>query len=86
MPEDEVGENIEFLAEATGVFGEAAAGVTLGALRAAVRHGDLGASDRVVLCVTGTGLKTPGLVSDSVDAIEIDPDVDALLSELGVAT
>jgi threonine synthase len=86
VPEDEVGENIELLAEATGVFGEAAAGVTLGALRTAVRHGDLGASDRVVLCVTGTGLKTPGLVSDSVDAIEIDPDVDALLSELGVAT
>jgi hypothetical protein len=51
-----------------------------------VRRGDLGASDRIVLCVTGTGLKTPGLVSDVVDAIEIDPDVDALLSELGVAT
>jgi threonine synthase len=86
VPEDEVGENIELLAEATGVFGEAAAGVTLGALRTAVRRGDLGPSDRVVLCVTGTGLKTPHLVSDSVDAIEIDPDVDALLSELGVAT
>jgi threonine synthase len=86
VPEDEVGANIELLAESTGVFGEAAAGVTLGALRAAVRRGDLGASDRIVLCVTGTGLKTPGLVSDVVDAIEIDPDVDALLSELGVAT
>jgi threonine synthase len=86
VPEDEVGENIELLAEATGVFGEAAAGVTLGALRTAVRRGDLGPSDRVVLCVTGTGLKTPGLVSDAVDAIEIDPDVDALLAELGVAT
>jgi threonine synthase len=86
VPEDEVGENIELLAESTGVFGEAAAGVTLGALRTAVRRGDLGPSDRVVLCVTGTGLKTPHLVSDSVDAIEIDPDVDALLSELGVAT
>ena len=40
VPEDEVGENMQLLAETTGVFGETAAGVTLGALRAAVAAGD----------------------------------------------
>ena len=57
-------ENIALLAETTGVFGETAPAVTLGALREAVRRGELGESDRVVLLVTGDGLKTPGLVAD----------------------
>jgi threonine synthase len=86
VPEDEVGEHMESLAESTGVFGEAAAGVTLGVLRAAVQRGELGSNDRVVMLVTGTGLKTPDPVAGAIDPIEIDPDVDALLAELGVAT
>jgi threonine synthase len=86
VPEDEVGENMRLLAGSSGVFGETAAGVTLGALREAVSRGDLGRSDRVVLLVTGTGLKTPDPVVPPVEAIAIDPDVDALLVELGVAT
>jgi threonine synthase len=84
VPEDEVGENMQLLAETTGVFGETAAGVTLGALRAAVAAGTVGESDRVVLLVTGTGLKTPHPVAHTYEPIEIDPDVDALLAELGV--
>ena len=39
VAEDEVGENMALLAETTGVFGETAAGVTLGALREAVAAG-----------------------------------------------
>ena len=53
VDEDEIVENIALLAETTGVFGETAPGVTLGALREAVRRGELGADDRVVLLVTG---------------------------------
>ena len=41
VPEDEIGENMALLARTTGVFGETAAGVTLGALRAAVEAGDV---------------------------------------------
>ena len=44
----------------TGVFGETAAGVTLGALRAAVAAGEVRARDRVVLLVTGDGLEDAG--------------------------
>ncbi len=82
VAEDEVAENIALLARRTGVFGETAPGVTLGALREAVRRGELGRSDRVVLLVTGDGLKTPGVVADLVQPVRIDADADALLDRL----
>ena len=44
VAEDAIGENMLLLASTTGVFGETAAGVTLGALRAAVENGDVGAA------------------------------------------
>ena len=61
-----------------------AAGVTVGALRAAAAAGEIGESDRVVVLVTGTGLKTPQLI-DARPGTEIDADVDVLLEGLGVA-
>ncbi|HEY7197363.1 MAG TPA: threonine synthase [Gaiellaceae bacterium] len=85
VAEDEIGPNMALLAEAGGVFGETAAGVSLGALRAAVSRGEAGPSDRVVLLVTGDGLKTPGPVAERLDPVEIEPDADALLDRLGVA-
>jgi threonine synthase len=84
VPEDEVGENMKLLAAASGVFGETATGVALGALRAAVARGQIGSDDRVVVLVTGTGLKTPDVVGASASR-EIDADVDELLAELEVA-
>ncbi|MEI8105492.1 MAG: threonine synthase [Actinomycetes bacterium] len=86
VPEDEVGANMALLAELAGVFGETAAGVTIGALRAAAARGDIGENDRVVALITGSGLKTPAAVAPYVTGsmIEIEPDVDALLEELGV--
>ena len=85
VPEDEVGANMALLAGTAGVFGETAAGVTLGALRRAVELGEVGSDDRVVLLVTGDGLKTPGPVTDRFAPVEIDADADALLDQLGVA-
>jgi threonine synthase len=85
VPEQEIGENMALLAETAGVFGETAAGVTLGALREAIRRGEVGAADRVVLLVTGDGLKTPGPVTDRFAPIDIPADADALLAELGIA-
>jgi threonine synthase len=84
VPEDEVGKNMTFLAEMAGIFGETAAGVTVGALRAAAEAGQLGPSDRVVVLVTGTGLKTPSAV-EVRESQEIAPDADELLDLLGVA-
>ena len=84
-PEDEIGLNMALLAETTGVFGETAAGVTLGALREAVRRGLIGEGERVVLLVTGDGLKTPDPIAERLVPVEIDADADALLERLGVA-
>ena len=85
VAEEEIGENMGLLAETTGVFGETAAGVTLGALREAIARGEVARSDRVVLLVTGDGLKTPAPVADRFAPVEIEADADALLAELGVA-
>jgi threonine synthase len=85
VPEDEIGSNMLLLAEHSGVFGEAAAGICVGALRAAIREGTVTGDDRVVLCVTGDGLKTPGPVADRFASVEIEADADALLGQLGVA-
>jgi threonine synthase len=84
VAEDQIVDNIALLAETTGVFGETAPAVTLGALRSAVDRGELGESDRVVLLVTGDGLKTPGLVADRYDPIRVQPDADEILETLGV--
>jgi threonine synthase len=85
VPEDEIGANMALLAELTGIFGETAAGVTLGALREAVARGEVGEDDRVVLLVTGDGLKTPQPIAARLAPVEIDADADALLERLGVA-
>jgi threonine synthase len=85
VPEEEIGSNMVLLAETSGVFGEAAAGICLGALREAIREGTVAADDCVVLLVTGDGLKTPGPVADRIATIEIEADADALLGQLGVA-
>jgi threonine synthase len=84
VPEHEVGVNMALLAETTGVFGETAAGVTLGALREAVRRGEIGEGERVVLLVTGDGLKTPDPVAERFQPVDIEADADALLDRLGV--
>jgi len=84
VPEDEVGENISLLAETSGIFGEGATGVAIGALREMAARGDVGEQDRVVVIVSGTGLKTPQLARAGGSTVEIDADVDALLEQLGV--
>jgi threonine synthase len=85
VPEEAVGTSMALLAETTGVFGETAAGVALGALREAVRRGRVGEEDRVVLLVTGDGLKTPAPVADRLRTVEIAADADAVLERLGAA-
>jgi threonine synthase len=78
VAEEEVGECMALLAETTGVFGETAAGVTLGALRAA----EIGPDETVVLLVTGDGLKTPGPVADRLQPVVVAADADAFLASV----
>ena len=82
VPEDDIGSNMSLLAGTCGVFGETAAGVTIGALRAAAAAGEIGEGDRVVVLITGSGLKTPQAV-EVREGKHIDADVDELLDGLG---
>jgi threonine synthase len=59
--------------------------VTLGAAKRAVQQGVLGPADRVVLVVTGDGLKTPGPVRELLEPVEIEADADAVLDLVGAA-
>ena len=59
--------------------------MTLGALRHAVAAGELRESDRVVLLVTGDGLKTPEHVADRYRPVEIEPNADRVLERLAAA-
>jgi threonine synthase len=85
VAEDDVVDNMGLLAETTGIFGETAPAVTLGALRRAVEAGELGETDRVVLLVTGDGLKTPEHVASRLKPIEIEPNADRVLERLAAA-
>ena len=82
VAEEAVGENMALLAQTTGVFGETAAGVTLGALRRAVAEGLLGETSRVVLLVTGDGLKTPQAVAHTFAPVHIEADADAFVEDV----
>ena len=82
VAEEAVGENMALLAATTGVFGETATGVTLGALRAAIAAGELGPTSRVVLLVTGDGLKTPQPVAHTYNPVLIEADADAFIDQI----
>ncbi len=84
VPEDEIGPNMVLLAESSGVFGEAAAGICLGALREAIARERSARTTASSSSSPATGLKTPGPVADRFASVEIEADADALLDQLGV--
>jgi threonine synthase len=83
VEEQHVGSNMVRLAQHSGVFGETAAGVTLGALVQAVEAGQLGPNDCVVLLVTGDGLKTLEPVAHKLEPVSIAPNAQRLIASLG---
>jgi threonine synthase len=66
VTDEEIVEGIKLLAETTGVFTETAGGVTTAVLRKLAERGDIGPDERVVLVITGEGLKTLDAVRDVV--------------------
>ena len=69
----EVVEGIRLLAETTGIFTETAGGVTTAVLAKLAERGDIGSSDRVVVYITGDGLKTLDAVRDVVSTYDVEP-------------
>jgi threonine synthase len=76
VTDDEIRAGIRLLAETTGIFTETAGGVTTAVLAKLAERGDIDADERVVLVITGDGLKTLDAVRGSFEAFEIDPNVD----------
>ena len=81
VSDDEIRSAIRLLAETTGIFTETAGGVTVGVLRKLAERGDIAAGERVVVYITGEGLKTLDAVRDTFQMHEIDPDLDSFEAE-----
>ncbi len=82
VDDDEIRAGIRLLAETTGIFTETAGGVTTAVLRKLAERGDIGAGERVVLVITGDGLKTLDAVRGTFEAHEIEPSVEAFENAL----
>jgi threonine synthase len=77
----EIRAGIHLLAETTGIFTETAGGVTIGALAKLAERGEIGGGERIVVYITGEGLKTLDATRDRFQMHEIDPDLDSFESE-----
>ncbi|HSC21350.1 MAG TPA: threonine synthase [Solirubrobacterales bacterium] len=81
VSDQEIREGIKLLAETTGIFTETAGGVTVGVLRKLAERGELAAGERVVVYITGEGLKTLDATRDTFQMHEIDPSLESFESE-----
>ena len=79
VSDDEIRAGIGLLAETTGIFTETAGGVTVAVLARLAERGEIGADERVVVAITGEGLKTLDAVRGSFSTHQIEPSVAAFL-------
>jgi threonine synthase len=82
VTDQEVREGIRLLAETTGIFTETAGGVTVATLRKLAERGDIADGEKVVVVITGEGLKTLDATRDSFQMVEIDPDLASFESQV----
>jgi threonine synthase len=85
VTDQEIVEGIQLLAETTGIFTETAGGVTTAVLKKLADRGDIGADERVVLVITGEGLKTLDAVREVVTTYDVEPDVASFAETVPVA-
>jgi threonine synthase len=81
VSDQEIRDGIKLLAETTGIFTETAGGVTVGVLRKLAERGELADGERVVVYITGEGLKTLDATRDTFQMHEIDPSLESFESE-----
>ncbi len=75
VSDEEIRDGIKLLAQTTGIFTEAAGGVTIAVLTKLAQRGDIDRDERVVAYLTGEGLKTLDCARGTFEAWEIDPTV-----------
>jgi threonine synthase len=86
VTDEEIREGIRLLAETTGVFTETAGGVTTAVLRKLADRGDIDSAERVVVVITGEGLKTLDAVRGSFETHVIEPQAAAFAEEFESST
>ncbi len=69
VSDDEIRAGIALLAQTTGVFTETAGGVTTAVLAKLAARGDIDPEERVVLVITGEGLKTLDAVRGTFETL-----------------
>jgi threonine synthase len=77
VSDEEVRAGIALLAQTTGIFTETAGGVSTAVLAKLAARGDIGPEERVVLVITGEGLKTLDAVRGTFEAQTIEPTVES---------
>jgi threonine synthase len=73
VTDEEIREGIRLLAETTGIFTETAGGVTVGVLAKLAEATAIGRDERVVVVITGEGLKTLDATREGFRMEEIEP-------------
>jgi threonine synthase len=77
VSDQQIRDGIRLLAETTGIFTETAGGVTTAVLQMLAERGDIRPDERVVLVITGDGLKTLDAVRHSFVEHEVDPTIES---------
>jgi threonine synthase len=77
VSDEEIRAGVALLARTTGIFTETAGGVTTAVLAKLAERGDIDPAERVVLAITGDGLKTLDAVRNTFETYSIEPTVEA---------
>ena len=85
VTDDEIRAGIRLLAETTGIFTETAGGTTTAVLAKLAERRDIDPGERVVLVITGEGLKTLDAVKGTFEAFEIAPSYDEFVQQVEAA-
>jgi threonine synthase len=86
VTDDEIRAGIRLLAQTTGIFTETAGGVTTAVLKKLADRGDIDPDERVVVLITGEGLKTLDAVRGSFETHEIEPTLSSFESTVEQAS
>jgi threonine synthase len=82
VSDSEIREAIGLLAETTGIFTETAGGVTVAVLAKLAAEGRIDSGERVVVYITGEGLKTLDAARESFEMHEIEPTLESFESRV----
>ena len=85
VSDEEIKQGIALLAKTTGVFTETAGGVTTAVLAKLAERGEIDPDERVVIAITGDGLKTLDAVRDTFETIAIEPTLASFEAGIGEA-